>query len=100
MAPLICLITILKIEGVGDDYVWFDYYAFCYLQELKKIVNQRMVLFNKTSIDDQSISEKLSPVLKKIQNENEELKKRAADLQTQLDSFEKQYSKVCFICTR
>ena len=59
-----------------------------------------MVLFNKTSIDDQSISEKLSPVLKKIQNENEELKKRAADLQTQLDSFEKQYSKVCFICTR
>ena len=67
---------------------------------MKKIVNQRMLLFNKTSIDDQSISEKLSPVLKKIQKENEELKKRAADLQTQLDSFEKQYSKVCFIFTR
>lgn len=80
----------VSLSGVGkiDKSVQTD--ESILLDAVRRIVQQRMHQYEVASMKDQCIDGQLSPLLEKLQRENEELKKYGVALKTQLDQKEKE----------
>ena len=83
--PAFC---IQMVHHGGEGLSWS--YIFPLFQTLKRIVKERMQEYQEAALKDNNIDKQLSPLLEKLQRENDELRKQGLHLRTQLEQKEKE----------